>query len=74
MGTKSYNSLELIAHNKAMCGYKFSSIAKQPRLIRSAVERLLVLFKEGKIKPHIDSVWAFEDVRCLFMIIGEILL
>jgi NADPH:quinone reductase-like Zn-dependent oxidoreductase len=62
MGVKSYNSMEMITKNRAICGYHLGHLVDKPQLIKSAIERLLELYQEGKIKPHIDSVWAFEDI------------
>jgi len=62
MGVKSYNSLEMIGKNKAICGYNMGNLVGHPQLIKSAMEKLVELYKQGKIKPHIDSVWAFEDI------------
>jgi len=62
MGIKSYNSLEMISKNKAICGYHMGQLINKPQIIRSAMQRLVDLYKQGKIKPHIDTVWAFEDI------------
>jgi NADPH:quinone reductase-like Zn-dependent oxidoreductase len=34
--------------------------------VRGIVDEIFKLFKDGKIKPVIDSTWALEDVRILF--------
>jgi len=61
-GVKSYSSMELITKNKAICGYHMGHLIDKPQLIRTAVERIIELYKAGKVKPHIDTVWAYEDV------------
>ena len=33
---------------------------------KSIVKHLMDLYSKGKIRPVIDSTWAFEDVRALF--------
>ena len=42
-----------------------SYMDKDPARIIEACEAILALYKEGKVKPRIDSVWAFEDVSML---------
>ena len=60
--TKSYNSLRMIIDNKRVCGYHMGFLKSAPHLVLDATQELIELFKQGKIKPQIDSVWAFEDV------------
>ena len=60
--TKSYNSLRMIIDNKRVCGYHMGLLKKTPELIQDATNQLLELYKDGRIRPQIDSVWAFEDV------------
>jgi NADPH:quinone reductase-like Zn-dependent oxidoreductase len=36
---------------------------KQPNSIKAAMNHLFQLYEEGKIKPHIDSIWPFDKVR-----------
>ena len=62
-GTKSFNSLNIINKNRAVCGYNLGELT--PQLIRSALESLLDLYRQGKIKPQIDSVWSFDDVSII---------
>ncbi|XP_072417654.1 synaptic vesicle membrane protein VAT-1 homolog [Chiloscyllium punctatum] len=54
------NSLQLLHSNKAVCGYHLGYL--QIDQIQDAVTKLLSLYKEGKIKPRIDSVWSFEQI------------
>ena len=61
--TKSYNSLRMIIDNKRVCGYHMGLLKKTPEHIQSATEALIALYRDGRIRPEIDSVWAFEDVR-----------
>jgi len=59
---KNYNPLNIITDNKAVCGYHMGCLGGE--LIREAVIAVLDLYREGKVKPKVDSVWAFEDVSC----------
>ena len=61
-GTKTYNPLFMISHNKGIHGYHLGHLDKEPELIRDAGVELLDLYTKGAIKPQIDSVWGFEDV------------
>lgn len=62
MGTKSHNPLFMISSNKGVFGYHLGHLVDSPELITDAAESLIELYKQEKIKPVIDSVWAFEDV------------
>ncbi|KAK2177518.1 hypothetical protein NP493_594g02044 [Ridgeia piscesae] len=57
---KNYNPLNIITDNKAVCGYHMGCLGGE--LIREAVIAVLDLYREGKVKPKVDSVWAFEDI------------
>jgi len=60
--TKSWNPLYSMSDNKCVCGFHLGHMFDQVKMIRDATDDLLKLFTEGKIKPRVDSVWAFEDV------------
>ena len=65
MGVKNHNGLAMIADNKGMCGYHLGHLTSHPQIIVAAVEELIQLYRDGKFKPQIDSVWSFQDVsRC----------
>ena len=57
---KNYSPLDIICDNKAVCGYYMRYVGVEP--IAEAMKVILDLYREGKVKPKIDSVWAFEDV------------
>ena len=59
--TKNINPLTLICQNRAVCGYHCGFL-NDSQLWTSALDTLLDLYKEGKIKPQIDTVWSFDDV------------
>ncbi|XP_007908386.1 synaptic vesicle membrane protein VAT-1 homolog [Callorhinchus milii] len=56
----SINSLQLLQSNKAVCGYHLGYLEAEQ--ISKVVVKLLALYKDGKIKPRVDSVWSFEQV------------
>ncbi|KAM8795376.1 synaptic vesicle membrane protein VAT-1 homolog [Eudromia elegans] len=58
----SINALQLLHHNKAVCGYNLGNMDEEYELIGGVITKLMNLYKQGKIKPKIDSVWPFEQV------------
>lgn len=67
--TKNINPLGLMIQNKAVCGFHLGYLDKDPEVVRTAFNEILDLYKEGKIKPRVDSVWAYEDVStCLYVL------
>ena len=62
MSTKSYTGLGLMSQNKMVAGYTLGHFIDHPELIRPAANDLMKLYQDGKIKPKVDSVWAYEDV------------
>jgi len=63
--TKSFNSLSIINKNRAICGYHLGHLVDDPQLAQSALEAVLDLYRQGKIKPQIDSVWSFDEVSII---------
>lgn len=61
----SINALQLLHHNKAVCGYHLGYMDEESDLIAGVVAKLVSLYNQGKIKPKIDSVWPFEQVSSL---------
>ena len=66
--TKNINPLNLIYQNRAVCGYHLGLLDTQ--LWTSAIDLLLDLYKQGKIKPQIDTVWSFDDVSIRYLTIS----
>lgn len=58
----SINALQLLHHNKAVCGYHLGYMDEEFELVRGVVAKLVNLYSQGKIKPKIDSVWPFDQV------------
>lgn len=57
----SLNTLKLMQANKAVCGFHLGYLADE-ELISRTMLTLLELYRQGKIKPHIDSCYHFEEV------------
>lgn len=58
----SVTALQLLPANRAVCGYHLGYLEGEVELVSGVVTRLLALYNQGHIKPHIDSVWPFEKV------------
>jgi hypothetical protein len=61
LGIKSYTPLSLLTQNRAVCGYHIGYV-EDVELIAEAVNGVLSLYEQGRVKPQIDSVWAYADV------------
>lgn len=60
------NPIKLYEENKVIAGFSLLNLLfKQGRcgLVKSVMDKLLCLYKEKKIKPVVDSLWALEEVR-----------
>lgn len=58
----SVTALQLLPANRAVCGYHLGYLDDEVELVSGVVSRLVALYNQGHIKPHIDSVWPFEKV------------
>ncbi|XP_066119630.1 synaptic vesicle membrane protein VAT-1 homolog [Saccopteryx bilineata] len=58
----SVTALQLLQSNRAVCGYHLGYLDDEMELVGGVVARLVALYNQGYIKPHIDSVWPFEKV------------
>ncbi|XP_004484632.1 LOW QUALITY PROTEIN: synaptic vesicle membrane protein VAT-1 homolog [Dasypus novemcinctus] len=58
----SVTALQLLPANRAVCGFHLGYLDGEVALVSGVVTRLLALYNQGHIKPHIDSVWPFEKV------------
>lgn len=58
----SVTALQLLPANRAVCGFHLGYLEGEVELVSGVVSRLLKLYNEGRIKPHIDSVWPFDKV------------
>lgn len=54
--------MQLFKESKSICGFDLKQIRNFPKLKKEAMTDLIKLYCEGKIKPHIDHVFAFEEV------------
>lgn len=57
--------IKLFDENKSLAGFNLRHLLYQQdgsEYIRSTVNKIFDLWKEGKVKPVVDSAWALEDV------------
>ncbi len=63
----SLSTLKLMQANKAVCGFHLGYITDEELLSRT-MYKLLELYRQGKIKPRIDSCYHFEQVSSIMFI------
>jgi NADPH2:quinone reductase len=62
--TKNVSAKDLILQNRVVAGLHLGLLVeRQPNTIKAAMSHLFQLYEEGKIKPHIHSIWPFDKVR-----------
>ncbi|KAL5020886.1 hypothetical protein ScPMuIL_000041 [Solemya velum] len=57
--------IKLFDENKVIAGFQLRQLLfkqGQHEYIRSIMDKLFMFYNQGKIRPMIDSAWAFEDV------------
>ncbi|KAM4743924.1 synaptic vesicle membrane protein VAT-1 homolog-like [Anableps anableps] len=60
------NPIKLYEENKVIAGFSLLNLLfKQGgcNLVRSAMDKLLSLYEQKKIRPVVDSLWALEEVK-----------
>lgn len=61
----SVTALQLLSANRSVSGYHLGYLQDELELVSGVVTRLLALYNQGRIKPHVDSVWPFEKVSVM---------
>uniref|UniRef100_UPI00398E9B97 synaptic vesicle membrane protein VAT-1 homolog n=1 Tax=Pristiophorus japonicus TaxID=55135 RepID=UPI00398E9B97 len=56
----SITGLQMLHTNRGVCGFNLGHLEVDQ--IADVVDKLLSLYKEGKIKPKVDSVWSFDQI------------
>ncbi|XP_029000971.1 synaptic vesicle membrane protein VAT-1 homolog-like [Betta splendens] len=60
------NPIKLYEENKVIAGFSLLNLLfKQGKcsLVKSVMDKLMCLYKDKKIKPVVDSLWALEEVK-----------
>ena len=61
----SYSGMGLMERSVLVGGLHVGKVMQDPYyhpVVRGAMKNLIQMYSDGKIKPHIDSVWHFEQV------------
>ncbi|XP_077068332.1 synaptic vesicle membrane protein VAT-1 homolog [Siphateles boraxobius] len=58
----SVHTLSLIQGNRSVCGFHLGYLDSESELIAQAMAVIMDLYKQGKIKPRIDSTYHLEQV------------
>ena len=53
---------ELVPQNRAHCGFDLVAAMREPDVVENTLLKILDLYREGKIRPKIDSIWSFDAV------------
>uniref|UniRef100_A0A3Q3GWJ5 Vesicle amine transport 1-like n=1 Tax=Labrus bergylta TaxID=56723 RepID=A0A3Q3GWJ5_9LABR len=60
------NPIKLYEENKVMAGFSLLNLLFKNgkcSLVKSVMDKLLCLYKQKKIRPVVDSLWALEEVK-----------
>lgn len=60
----SLTALKLMQSNKTIGGFHLGFLSDE-QLIKSTLLKLVELYRQGKIKPRIDSCYHFEEVSSI---------
>lgn len=61
--------MKLFDENKTLMGFNLRRLLfhqNQSEYVANIFDKVIGLWKNGKVKPVIDSTWAFEDVSIFF--------
>ncbi|XP_016342471.1 synaptic vesicle membrane protein VAT-1 homolog isoform X2 [Sinocyclocheilus anshuiensis] len=58
----SVHTLSLIQGNRSVCGFHMGYLDSETELIAQAMAAVMDLYRQGKIKPRIDSTYHLEQV------------
>ncbi|XP_059409388.1 synaptic vesicle membrane protein VAT-1 homolog [Carassius carassius] len=58
----SVHTLSLIQGNRSVCGFHLGYLDSETELIAQAMAAIMDLYRQGKIKPRIDSTYHLEQV------------
>ncbi|KAI2666425.1 hypothetical protein H4Q32_010289 [Labeo rohita] len=59
----SVHTLSLIQGNRSVCGFHLGYLDSETELIAQAMAAVMDLYRQGKIKPRIDSTYHLEQVN-----------
>jgi synaptic vesicle membrane protein VAT-1 len=63
LSVPKFSPLSLMGHNRAVAGVNLGHLWGEIPMLAAEMQALLGLYRDGKIKPVIDSTFRFDDVR-----------
>jgi NADPH:quinone reductase-like Zn-dependent oxidoreductase len=60
IGIPRFNPLRMMGENRGVAGFNLGHLWHRPDLILSALDALVGLWRDGKIRPHVDSTFPLE--------------
>jgi NADPH:quinone reductase-like Zn-dependent oxidoreductase len=57
-----FSPMSLMDHNRSVAGVNMGHLWKEVDMLSGELRDLLTLYREGKIRPTVDSVFKFDDV------------
>jgi len=61
MKVRKFNPMKLMDDNKTVTGVNMGHLFHRIDLLRPQLQALVALYEEGKIHPHVDATFKFED-------------
>lgn len=61
MGIRKYNPMKLMDDNKTVTGVNMGHLFHRLDLLKPQFEALLDMYREGKIAPHVDKSFKFDE-------------
>jgi NADPH:quinone reductase-like Zn-dependent oxidoreductase len=58
---KRFSAMSLMDHNRTVSGVNLGHMWDEVELLRRHIQRLLELFEEGRISPHVDRVFPLSS-------------
>jgi NADPH:quinone reductase-like Zn-dependent oxidoreductase len=55
-----FNPLKMMSENRGVAGVDLGSMWPHHTLIEEGLARLVTMYEQGIVKPHIDSTYEFE--------------
>jgi NADPH:quinone reductase-like Zn-dependent oxidoreductase len=60
--TPRFDPARLLMENRTVAGFHLGKLWRRPELVTGAIEAVTALWREGRIRPHVDSSFPLERV------------
>ncbi len=61
LGVPLFNPLSLMNANKSVAGVNMGHLWSAPEIVRPQLDRVLELYRQGFVKPHVDATFRFDQ-------------